>query len=442
MEQGNKKIIRGWIFYDWANSVYNLVISSAIFPIFYDTVTTKHYLARVGRTALLEGESVKVHFFGMEFSNSVLLSYVLSASFLVVSFLSPLLSGIADYTGRKKKFLQFFCYMGSFACMSLYWFSPDRIELGMFSLFLASIGFWNSLVFYNAFLPEIAAPEEHDRISAKGFTMGYIGSMLLLIICLIWIQVFQLPAKYCFIFVGIWWIGFSQFTYRVLPNNVYNRKPKAGLWRGFRELWFVFKEFKQTQRLKKYLISFFFFNTGVQTVMLMATIFANKEINWPEGSGSTGLIIAILLIQILGAIGAYLMSRLSSMIGNVKTLIVGVIVWLGICYAAFVITEPVEFYIMASVVGLVMGGIQAIARSTYSKFLPETRDHASYFSFYDATEKIGIVIGMFFFGFIESLTGSLRFSVLSVAFFFLVGLIALFFVPKHETGLSKGYGVE
>jgi UMF1 family MFS transporter len=441
MEKGNKKIINGWVFYDWANSVYNLVISSAIFPIFYDTVTTKSYLQRVGKEALDKGESATVFFFGFELSNSVLMSYLLSVSFLVVSFLSPFLSGIADYTGSKKKFLQFFCYLGSISCISLFWFDPEKIELGMLSLFLASIGFWNSLVFYNSFLPEIAEPSEHDKISAKGFSMGYFGSMILLIICLVWIQVFHLPVVWCFVFVGLWWAGFSQITYRVLPKNVYNRTPKKGLWRGFRELKFVFKEFQKTIRLKKYLYSYFFFNTGVQTVMLMATIFASKEIDWPEGSGSTGLIIAILLIQILGALGAFLMSKLSGIIGNIKTLGVSILVWLGICYAAYFITTPNQFYILASFVGLVMGGVQAIARSTYSKFLPETHDHASYFSFYDATEKLGIVLGTFFFGFIENITGSLRYSVVSVAVFFLIGFILLLFIPKEEKGLTKSYGL-
>ena len=254
----------------------------------------------------------------------------------------------------------------------------------MVSVFFASIGFWNSLVFYNAFLPEIAEVEDHDRISAKGFIMGYFGSMLLLILCLVWIQVFHQEAKYCFLFVGIWWMGFSQFTYRVLPHNVYNKKPEKGIiWRGLVELKEVYKVFKKTHRLKRYLTSFFFFNTGVQTVMLMATIFANKEINWPEGSGSSGLITAILLIQILGAAGAFMMSKLSNKIGNVKTLIISVFIWVLLCFYAFIIKEPFEFYLLASCVGLVMGGVQAIGRSTYSKFLPETTDHASYFSFYD-----------------------------------------------------------
>jgi len=442
MEKNNKKIIKGWVFYDWANSVYNLVVSSSIFPIFYDAITTNRFKAnyfnlpieKAREMELPEGVNVMVDFLGMKFSNSVLMSFVLAASFLVVSFLSPLLSGIADYSGNKKRFMQFFSLLGSFSCLTLFFFEDLPLELGMLSVFFASIGFWNSLVFYNAFLPEIAPIEDHDKISARGFIMGYFGSMLLLIFCLVWMQVFHQPAKYCFLFVGLWWIGFSQITFRVLPNNVFGKKPTKGvLWRGFMELGFVFKEFKTTKRLKKFLYSFFFFNTGVQTVMLMATIFASREIDWPEGSGSSGLIIAILLIQIVGALGAFLMSRLSRVIGNIKTLVVSVIVWLVICGMGMVVKTPVEFYVLASMVGLVMGGVQAMARSTYSKFLPNyTTDHASYFSFYDVTEKLGIVIGLAFFGIMEILTGSIRYSVLSVAFFFVVGLILLFFIPKEE----------
>jgi UMF1 family MFS transporter len=440
MEKGNKRIINGWIMYDWANSVYNLVISSAIFPIFYDLVTKNAYKITHNLDEIPEGTNVTVNFFGNEISASVLFSFVLSASFLVVSFLSPLLSGVADYSGNKKRFLQFFCYFGALACMTLFFFDPLYIEFGMLSIFFASIGFWNSLVFYNAFLPEIAEAKDHDRISAKGFSMGYFGSMLLLVICLAIIM--SVPndfesksqaMRYCFLLVGLWWIGFSQFTYRVLPHNVYNKKVENGiLWRGFKELKIVFKAYRKTYRLKRYLTAFFFFNTGVQTVMLMATIFANKEIDWPGGNGSTGLIVAILLIQILGAAGAFMMSKLSSKIGNIKALIFSVSIWISLCSAAYVVKTPFEFYLLASGVGLVMGGVQAIARSTYSKFLPETTDHASYFSFYDVTEKIGIVLGTFFFGFVEAWSGSIRYSVISVATFFIIGLVMLFRVPKDE----------
>ncbi len=460
--KGDKKAIRGWIMYDWANSVYNLVISSAIFPIFYDTVTTKQYLIDIGRvktwaeadpSQLLPSETVLVDFFGFHVSNSALMSFILSASFLIVSFTSPLLSGIADFRGNKKRFLQFFCYLGSLSCASLYYFTDllqsGWVELGMLSLFLASIGFWNSLVFYNSYLPEIAHEKDLDKISAKGFTMGYLGSMILLITCLVLItpvfsffddpnttEIEGMPVSYCFVLVGLWWIGFSQFTYRILPNTTKKIDLAKGyIWKGFRELKTVFTEFKKTKRLKRYLLSFFFFNTGVQTVMLMATFFAKKEIEWPIKNGKvddSGLIIAILLIQVLGAIGAFLMSRLSGKLGNVKTLGISIVIWIGICIAAFRIQTPFEFYLLACTVGIVMGGVQALARSTYSKYLPETEDNASYFSFYDATEKIGIVTGTLFFGLMELGFDSIRYSVVSVACFFAIGFVLLFRIPKKE----------
>lgn len=437
MEKGNKKIIKGWIFYDWANSVYNLVISTAIFPIFYSNITEAHYLERTGRAGqeLQDGENVMVLFMGHEISNSALLSYVLAASFLMVSLLSPFLSGVADFTGNKKRFLQFFCYLGAASCASLYFFDPNHMFWGMLSVFLASIGFWHSFVFYNAFLPEIADPKDHDNISARGFSMGYFGSMILLVICLAMIMfVDKSLTTLCFILVGVWWAGFAQVTFKRLPNNVFQRKKADGgvVWKGFRELRNVFKEFRKTKRLKRFLISFFFFNTGVQTVMLMAVVFAKKEIEWPDDSGDTGLIIAIVLIQFLAAAGAYFMSWLSGKIGNLKTLTIVVFGWVIMCIYAYFITTPFAFYILASGVGFVMGGVQALSRSTYSKFLPQTKDHASYFSFYDVTEKIGIVFGLFFFGFMEEVTGDLRASVLSIVAFFVLGLFILFLVPKQE----------
>lgn len=474
MEKGNKKIIRGWVSYDWANSVYNLVISSAIFPIFFEKTTTFAYKARtnphlnpdvIADREVLNAMSVRTEdvtsfFFGIELTSSVLYTYVLAASFLLVSFLSPILSGIADYSGKKKSFMKFFCYLGALSCIGLYFFNPNNMGVSMIPFFFASIGFWSSLVFYNSFLPEIAEPKDHDRISAKGFSMGYIGSMVLLIICLVWNMVLKLPIEFCFIFVGIWWVSFSQIAYRVLPDNVYNRKKEKGIiWKGFNELKIVFVEFKKTKRLKRFITSFFFFNTGVQTVMLMATLYASREIfkipaeiratlspeeiATKEGEGTAGLIIAILLIQILGAVGAFFISRLSGKIGNLKTLTIVVAFWIPLCVFAYYIPQGAhgQFYALACGVGVVMGGVQSLSRSTYAKFLPETKDHASYFSFYDVTEKIGIVLGTFFFGFMEYIMDDIRASILSIIFFFVMGLLMMFRVPKKELEIN-GFAAE
>jgi UMF1 family MFS transporter len=348
--------------------------------------------------------------------------------------------------------MQMFCYIGAISCCGLFFFDPGNMELSMVPFFLASIGFWSSLVFYNSFLPEIAEPKDHDRISAKGFSMGYLGSMVLLLVCLVWTQVFDGDARYCFILVGIWWVAFSQITYRVLPKNIYNKKSEKGIvWKGLAELKLVFREFKKIKELKRYITSFFFFNTGVQTVMLMATLYASREIfkippglretmtseeiSTHEAGATGGLIIAILLIQILGAVGAFLISRLSERIGNLLALTIVVFFWIPLCIFAYFIPVGghMQFYFLASGVGVVMGGVQSLSRSTYAKLLPDTQDHASYFSFYDVTEKIGIVFGTFFFGYMEFLMDDIRASILSIIFFFVVGLLLLFRVPKTDS---------
>lgn len=429
--KGDKKTMRAWAFYDWANSVYPLVISTAIFPVFFEANTGEFDP---------EGNKISdvVNFFGSEIKNTVLYSYVIAASLLMVSILSPLLSGIADFSGSKKKFMQFFCYLGASSVACLYFFNDVPIELAMTFLFLASLGFWNSLVFYNAFMPEIAEPKDHDSLSAKGFSMGYIGSALLLISLLVAIKAFDMPAKHSFWITGLWWIGFAQITYKRLPSGTTGNKITGKiLGDGFRELKNVGRFIKTTVRLKRYLISFFIFSMGVQTVMLMAVLFAKKEVFTVDPvtgeSNDAGLIIAVLLIQFIAIPGSLLFSSLSKKFGNLKTLGVALFIWVICCgFAYFFVYDELNFYILAGIVGFVMGGTQALSRSTYSKFLPKTKDTASFFSFYDITEKIGIVIGMVIFGYVEATSGDMRFSVLALIAFFVVGFLALFFVPKNE----------
>ncbi len=424
--KNDKKITTAWAFYDWANSVYNLVITTVIFPMFYIAVTAGQM------------PQDRVSFFGFKPINSELYSYVLSASFLIVVLLVPILSGIADYTGKKKRFMQFFCYLGALSCIGLYFFDPKHLEFSMLFFFLASIGFWGSLVYYNSFLPEIATPDQHDRLSARGFALGYIGSVLLLIALLVAIKGYAMPVKYAFVAVGVWWAGFAQITYYYLPNSV-NQKPirisYSIVKNGYKELQKVWNELKHIKKIKRFLLAYFSYNMGVQTVMVMAVIFANKEINWPIDpttgtANNTGLIVSVIIIQLIAIIGAIVMSRLSKIIGNVMVLIIAVFLWIGICIAAYFIHQPMEFYLLAAAVGFVMGGIQSMSRSTYSKLLPETKDHASYFSFYDVLEKIGLVIGPLVFGYTNGLTGSMRFSVLIIAVFFVIGFCLLLWLNK------------
>lgn len=427
LKKGDKKLINAWAFYDWANSVYSLVIATAVFPIYYDAVTS-------------DNKGI-VHFLGADFNNSTLLSYSLSFSFLVVAFLSPILSGIADYTGNKKRFLQFFCYLGSLSVMALFFFKgQDTLWIGILGTILASIGFWGSIVFYNSYLPEIAYPEQHDRVSAKGFMFGYFGSLILLVFSLImvlkpeWFGITDssLPARISFLAVGIWWMGFAQVTFYYLPNNVFHKKPeKDYIFKGFKELGVVLKSLKALKSLKQFLTAFFLYSIGVQTVILLAGLYGKKEL----GIDTSKLIIIILLINLVAIFGAFLFSRLSEKIGNIATLKITVVIWGGICVAAYLLDAKnefidIQFYALGGSIGMVLGAIQSLSRSTYSKLLPETEDHATYFSFFDVTEKVAIVLGTFIFGFVGAITDSMRNSFFILAIFFLLGYIVLSFMKK------------
>jgi UMF1 family MFS transporter len=415
----NKKTVRAWYMYDWANSVYSLVITSAIFPVYYKAV------------AKTNGGDM-VEFFGIGIKNSSLYSYALSFSFLIVAAILPLLSGVADYTGNKKMFMKMFVWIGSLACMGLYFFdNVGALEWGIFCSILASIGYSGSLVFYDAFLPEIVSEDRYDHTSARGYSMGYYGSVILMVVCLILILNYETfgfsgegtATRFSFLLVGIWWIGFSIIPFSLLPDNPYGQKPSGNIWtKGYEELRKVWQSLKTQPDLKKYLGAFFFYNMGVQTVMYLATLFGTDVLKLE----SSKLIQTVLLIQLVGSIGAWLFAKLSYARGNRFSLMTMIVIWICICLGAYFITTEYQFYALAFVVGMVMGGIQALSRATYSKLIPQnTVDHASYFCFYDVTYNLAIVFGTFSYGFIDQITGNMRNSVLALALYFIIGMIFL-----------------
>ena len=434
MQTASKKVINGWAMYDWANSVYNLVITSTIFPAYYEAVTSD------GDPNTID----KVTIFGTSFINTSLYNYALGVAFIVVAIMSPLLSSIADYKGNKKQFLFFFCTLGSIACGALYFYDSHNLMFGLLAMIIACIGFWSSLVFYNSYLPEIAAPEDRDRVSAKGFVMGYVGSVLLQIICFVLVlkpELFGITtskaSQISFLMVGIWWWGFAQLALKRLPKGMPKdsiQENKSVLLNGYKELIKVWNQLKGLSVLRMFLTSFFFYNMGVQTVMLAATLYGKSELQIP----TTNLIIAILIIQLIAIPGAYTISKISEKIGNFKTLIICVCIWILLCIGGYSLPKggTTEFYLLAICVGFVMGGIQSLSRSTYSKLMPETKDTTSFFSFYDVTEKIAIVIGMFSFAHITELTGSQRNSVLALIVFFVIGLVFLLMALKKQKGLN------
>jgi len=428
MQTASKKVVNGWAMYDWSNSVYNLVITSTIFPAYYEAVTGDG-----NENTLID----KIKIGSYEFSNTALYNYVLGIAFVIVAILSPILSSIADYRGNKKQFLRFFCTMGSLACASLYFFDSNHIMGGLFSVIVACVGFWSSLVFYNSYLPEIASPEDRNRISAKGFMMGYIGSVLLQLICFVFVlkpELFGITvgraSQISFLLVGVWWMGFGWMSISRLPagRGAKGADSKNLITQGYKELHKVWIELKTLPVLKRFLFSFFFYNMGVQTVMLAATLYGKSELNIP----TTNLILAILIIQIVAIPGAHLMAKLASKWGNFNTIMIAIVIWIGGCIMGYYLPRNavVPFYTLAVVVGFVMGGIQSVSRSTYSKLMPETHDTTSYFSFFDVTEKVAIVIGMFSFGFINEITGSQRNSVLALCIFFIIGLVLLYRTSK------------
>ncbi len=441
MQTASKKVVNGWAMYDWANSVYSLVITSTIFPAYYESVTKNN-------------TNNEVVFLGRTFVNSALYNYALGVAFFIVAIMSPVLSSIADYKGNKKTFLRFFCFLGSASCSLLYFFKgSDTVWIAILCTIIACVGFWSSLVFYNSYLPEIAAPQDRDGVSAKGFAMGYVGSVILQLICFVFVfkpewfgmqNDATLPARFSFLLVGIWWFAFAQVTLNVMPKGTPAafRPEKNVFTNGFIELKKVFNQLKTLKILKRYLLSFFFYNTGVQTIMLVAALFGSKQLNLPTEK----LIITILIIQIVAIAGAYIMAKLSEKFGNFQTLLCVIIIWIFVCLGAYEIATINErgvnaemyFYVLAIVVGLVMGGVQSLSRSTYSKLMPVTKDTTSFFSFYDVTEKIGIVIGMFSFGLIEEITGSMKNSVLVVMCFFIVGFVCLYFALRKQKELA-GY---
>ena len=425
--RGSKKLIGAWTLYDWANSVYSLVISSAVFPIYYS-----QYVFSQTNSIIL---------FNAEINKDTLISLVSAFSFLLIAFLSPLLSGVADYIGNKKIFMKFFVYLGSLSCIGLYWFELETIEISLIFYTLTLIGFWGSLVYYNSYLRDITYPNQTNIVSAKGYTMGYIGSVLLLLINLIMINFYEsfgfeseiIAMKSSFAIVGLWWLGFSQYSFYHLPKGNRGVKiPKNIIWNGFKELKNVYKIIRSSKRFTRFLIAFFVFSFSLQTVLYIASYFGVNEIDWTGSDQTSGLIISILLIQIVAIAGAFIFSRLAQKFGNVIVLTFAIFLWGAVCLYAYYINTPNEFYMIAGLVGLLMGGTQPVARATFSLFIPDTNDTTSFFSFYDVTEKIGIVFGMLFYAIAAQVTGSVRFSVIIFMFFFFLGAILLTRVPRID----------
>ncbi len=427
IKKNDKRLIRSWSFYDWANSAYNLVITSTIFPVYYTTITSN---PETGDT---------VSFFGFEFVNTALSNFALSVAYLLMALSLPFISAYSDAAGRRRFFMKLFTYVGAIACMGLFFFKLDTLELGIIFFALAAMGYIGGVAFNNSYLPVIATPDQQDRVSAQGFAYGYIGCVTLQLICFVfifkpeWFGITDpsLPARISFFLVGLWWLSFAQIPFRFLPRNkptIENKKLPFFI-KARKEFMAVLSEIRKIPAIKKFLPAYFFYAMGVQTIMIVAAAFGEKVLNL----GATKLIASILLIQLVAIAGAFIMSSLAKKFGNIKVLLFVVSIWIFICIAAYYLSNEYQFYGMALLVGLMMGGIQSLSRSTYSKLIPtDVEDTTAFFSFYDVSEKLAIVIGLFTFGIIEQLTHNIRYSALCLSVFFVIGLILLFRVLKFN----------
>ncbi|SKB53187.1 MFS transporter, UMF1 family [Sphingobacterium nematocida] len=432
-KKNDKKLIRSWAMFDWANSAYNLVITSTIFPIYYIAITSSK-----------SGEDDWVNFFGFEVINTVLSNYALAFAYLTMVLALPFLSAHADANGRKMQVMKTFTYLGAFACMGLFFFKLDTLELGIICFTLAAMGYIGGVAINNSYLPVIATPDQQDAVSAKGFAYGYVGCVTIQVICFVfvlkpeWFGIVDksFPARLSFLLVGLWWLGFSLIPFRRLPNN---HPSEHAFGKGLRkrvrsEFASVWQQIKGNKGIRRFLPAYFFNSVGVQTIMVVATMFGQKELDLAQES----LIITIILIQLIAIVGAYLMSSLAKYLGNIKVLMLVTLLWAGICIGSYYLSNAAQFYGMACMVGLLMGGIQSLSRSTYSKLLPQDmEDTTSFFSFYDITEKLAIVVGLFIFGFIEQMTHNIRYSALSLSVFFVLGFLLLIRALKYNTFLKQ-----
>lgn len=424
--KNDRKTINAWAMYDWANSAYALVIVSAIFPAYYNGITSA------------DGSSV-IQVLGFSIENTAAYSIALGIAFGIVAFITPLLSSISDIRGSHRSFMRFFCYLGAGGCMMLFFFSSHLlILLGLAGLMLATIGYSGSIVFYNSYLPAIATEDRQDRVSARGYAFGYIGATTLLIINLVFIlntEAFgivddTLFPRLSFLLTGLWWLGFAQITFKALPKGIYAAKThERGLFNGYKELRKVFRDLNSYPGLRVFLYSFFFYIMGVQTVMFMAASFGEKEIHL----GLTQLIVTVLLLEYIAIGGAFLFAWISKMTSNATALMLIVTIWIMICLGSYFIVTPTHFYIAAFFIGIVMGGIQSLSRSTYAKLIPKTEHNAAFFSFYDVCEKVAIMCGLIMFGTMDNITGSMRNSITALVLWFAIGLFFLFIFRKIRT---------
>jgi len=404
----NKKQVYSWVMYDWANSAFATTVLAAVLPIFYSDVAAKGL-----------SNNLATSYWG----------YTQAIAMLIIAFLSPVLGAMADYSDSKRSFLKFFALLGIAGTGLLYFVNEgDYLVASLFFIF-GSIGFSGSNIFYDSYLPIITDKKKIDYISSLGYAAGYLGGGLLLLINMMMIlkpNLFGissslLATKLTFVTVAIWWLVFSIPAFKYLPQreDKINIKIIENAKIGFKRIGKTFRNIQKYKELFKFLIAFWIYNDGIGTIIRMATIYGREV-----GIGQSDLIGALLLTQFIGIPFSLVFGKLGERIGTKKAIYISLMIYLIITIRGYFLDSAMDFWILAGMVGLVQGGAQALSRSLYGSMIPENKS-AEFYGFFGVSSKFAAITGPFVFALVGQLTGSSRLGIISVASFFILGILVL-----------------
>ena len=423
-DKNDRRELFGWKMYDWANSAFSTTVAGALFG---------PYLTRLAQTAVGEnGVVLNLGFLG-EVTAKSLPTLCVSISVGAQVFMLPILGALGDYSNLKKRLMALFCFLGVAATCLLFFIQGNLYLAGGLLFIVANICFGASVVFYNAFLPEITTEDQADKVSSRGFAYGYLGGALLLVVNLLLVLQAErlglstgLAVRLSLLSAGVWWGGFSLITFALLKKRAAKKNLPPGksyLSAGFLELGATIRELRRLPLTARYLLGYLIYNDGIQTVIVAASTFLEQEL-FPEGN-PVFLLEIFLMVQFVAVAGALLFERLAYLMKTKNAIILSLIIWSGIViYANRFLHTVAEAWVLAGVIAIVLGGSQALSRSLFSKMIPEGKE-ASFFGLYEVSERGTSWMGPLLFSLVVSRTGSYRLALLSLIFFFVVGLIVL-----------------
>ena len=433
----DKREIFGWAMYDWANSAFSTTVV---------TVFLGPYLATLASNAAKAYPDGLVRLGNIPIAPDSFFPYCISLSVVLQVFFLPILGAIADYSHRRKQMMQLFATIGAVSTILMFFLSDQIWWMGGLLFLIANLAFGASIVFYNSYLPDIASEDQRDRVSSFGWAMGYLGDGILLVLNLAFYLLHDklgvptdLAVRINLASAGVWWISFSFFTWMRLRSRQAAKKLPQGqsyVGVGFRQLWGTIREMKNFPETVKFLIAYFLYNDGIQTVISVSATFAAAPIlRGGIGMDQSTLTIVILMIQFMAFGGALLWGRLAGWVGAKRSIIVSLVIWSAVVIFAYFglqgDSRVVQFFIMGACIALVLGGSQAISRSLFAQIIPSGKQ-AEYYSFYEISDKGTSWFGPLLFGLMNQMFGSLRPAILSLIFFFIVGLAILPFVNVNK----------